>query len=521
VSQISDSSVRSQPDQGATTRRLIHDKIVHWLRAEAHITVDQIDYAAPFYDLGIDSLGAMAIAAELQEETGKILDPEVMYDLENITELAEYLDSLPVRVRDSAIHDGADEPCVTMSCDLPDEAPAAANGKLDYFRRRNRLVQSLKDQGLYFFEPVISEHAGAWVVADGQRMLMLGSYEYLGLLGHPRLKQAAIESIERLGTGHHGARLVAGTTDIHLALEARLADLMHSEDAIVFSSGYVANLATIGSVVGIGDYIIGDQWNHASIVDGCHMSGAAFVEFEHNDMDSLAERLAQHAGRRTLVVVDAIFSMDGDVIDLPAVVHLCKQHDALLMVDEAHSLGVLGTHGRGIQEHFGLRPDDIDIKMGTLSKTLAGTGGFVAASREITTYLRHHARGYIFSGALSASFASIALAAIDVLESEPELLQRLWDNVEYYINGLKALGFDTGLSTTPIVPIMTKNNDLTLEMTKRCRSRGLLVVPVCFPAVPMDAPRLRTCMSASLSRKDLDVALDVLGDVAREIGLIE
>jgi len=159
--------------------------------------------------------------------------------------------------------------------------------------------------------------------------------------------------------------------------------------------------------------------------------------------------------------------------------------------------------------------------MGTLSKTLAGTGGFVAANREITTYLRHHARGYIFSGALSASFASIALAAIDVLESEPELLQRLWDNVEYYINGLKTLRFDTGLSTTPIVPIMTKNNDLTLEMTKRCRSRGLLVVPVCFPAVPMDAPRLRTCMSASLGRNDLDFALDVLGNVAREIGLIE
>lgn len=525
MAQLSDSSVSSGANQGTETRKLIHDKIVAWLRDEAHVTVEQIDYNAPFYDLGVDSLGAMAIAAELQQETRKIIDPEVMYDLENITELADYLDSLPIRSEPAPTDKGATAPCATPPCQSTSQSPngssPASAGRFDYFQRRNRVVNTLKDQGLYFFEPVISEHDGAWVVADGQRMLMLGSYEYLGLLQHPSLREAATASIKKFGTGHHGARLVAGTTDVHLALEARLAGLMMTEDAIVFSSGYVANLATIGSVVGVGDYIVGDQWNHASIVDGCHMSSADFVEFQHNDMQSLAERLSQRAGRRTLVVVDAIFSMDGDIIDLPAVVDLCKQHDALLMVDEAHSLGVLGARGRGIQEHFGLSADDIDIKMGTLSKTLAGTGGFVAANQEITTYLRHHARGYIFSGALSTSFASIALAAIDVIESEPELLQRLWDNVKYYIDGLKTLGFDTGVTTTPIIPIMTKNNDLTLEMTKRCRSKGLLVVPVCFPAVPMDAPRLRTCMSASLSHQDLDFALDVLGTVGREIGLVK
>jgi glycine C-acetyltransferase len=250
-------------------------------------------------------------------------------------------------------------------------------------------------------------------------MLMLATYEYLGLLGHSHLKQSAITAIEEYGTGHHGVRLLAGTTTIHKQLEDRLARFMLAEDAIVYSSGYVTNLATISAIVGRGDCVVGDQWNHASIVDGCRMSGAEFLEFRHNDMDSLEENLNKTDGRRTLVVVDSVFSMDGDIIDMPEVIELCKAHNALLMVDEAHSLGVLGKTGRGIQEHFGLGPEDIDIKMGTLSKTLAGCGGFVAGREEIITFLRHHARGYIFSGALPAGQASVAIAALEVLEREP------------------------------------------------------------------------------------------------------
>lgn len=499
-------------------RDLIHDKIVHWLREEAQLNVDDIDHDAPIYELGVDSLGAMSIAAELQAETGKIINPEMMYDLESINELAEYIESLPVRDSQES------QPTAASPAPQMVPAPSELDGEadpMDYFRKRNRIVNTLKEQGVYFFEPVISTHDDAWVTANGQRMLMLGSYEYLGLLKHPELKQAAIDSINHFGTGHHGARLVAGTTNVHLQLEAALADLMRTEDAIVYSSGYVANLATISAVVGPGEFIIGDEWNHASIADGCRMSGAELLEFKHNDMDDLAAKLARCQGSRTLVVVDAIFSMDGDIVDLPSVIDLCAKHRALLMVDEAHSLGVLGKNGLGIQEHFDLPADAIDIKMGTLSKTLAGTGGFVAANREITTYLRHHARGYIFSGALSASFASIALAAIHILRQQPELVARLWDNVDYYLAGLRSLGFDTGLSETPIVPIMTRNNELTLEITRRCRSRGLLVVPVCFPAVPMDAPRLRTCMSASLTRSDIDLALEILGETGREIGLID
>jgi glycine C-acetyltransferase len=250
------------------------------------------------------------------------------------------------------------------------------------------------------------------------------------------------------------------------------------------------------------------------------MSGADFLEFRHNDMGSLAEQLQKTQGQRTLVVVDAVFSMDGDIIDLPEVVELCKAHGALLMVDEAHSLGVLGSNGRGIQEHFGLDAHDIDVKMGTLSKTLAGCGGFIAGREEIITFLRHHARGYIFSGALPAGQASVAIAALEVLEREAELVGRLWQNVERYLSGLKQLGFDTGDSVTPIVPVMTHTEELALQMTKLCRAQGLLVVPVCHPAVPADAPRLRTCVSAIHSPEDIDFALDVLARAGRQTQLI-
>ena len=250
------------------------------------------------------------------------------------------------------------------------------------------------------------------------------------------------------------------------------------------------------------------------------MSGAQFLEFQHNNIESLAQKLDESSHQRTLVVVDAVFSMDGDIIDLPAVIDLCRKHGALLMVDEAHSLGVLGSSGRGIQEHFNLDAGDIDIKMGTLSKTLAGCGGFVAAKREIVTYLRHHARGYIFSGALPSGQASVALAALDVIEREPELVAKLQANRAQYLAGLQALGFDTGLSVTPIVPVMTRTSDIALEMTRLCRAAGLFVVPVGYPAVPMDAPRLRTCVSAIHSKDDIDFALDVLGRAGQQTGLL-
>ena len=391
---------------------------------------------------------------------------------------------------------------------------------IQHYERMNRRVRALKEHGAYFFEPEISDHDGAWVVADGKRMLMLSSYEYLGLLGHPHLQATAAQALEKYGTGHHGARLLVGTTTVHKQLEAKLAEFMRAQDSIVFSSGYVANLATISALVGPGDCIIGDSLNHASIVDGCRMSGADFWEYEHNDCASLESLLERARGRRTLVVVDAVFSMEGDIVDLPEVAALCKKQGALLMVDEAHSLGVLGDHGRGVQEYFDLAPDTIDIKMGTLSKSLASSGGFVAGREELITFLRHHARGYIFSGALPACQASVSIAALEVLEEKPELVEHLWENVDRYLNGLKQIGFDTGSCTTPIVPIMTGNDRATLEMTHICRSEGLLVVPVSYPAVPMDAPRLRTCVSSVHTPDDIDFALDILQRAGKQVGLV-
>lgn len=507
--------------QNDSTRTLIREKIANWLRNEAGLPTDSIDDAAPLSTLGIDSLGMATICCELEKETGKRLNLEVLYELENIGQVAEYLDQLAV----------ATTPIVEATAEAPDGNRSVAPeptyiptslepSLLEHYELLNRRVRTLKEHQLYFFETEISKHDGAWVEAEGRRMLMLGSYEYLGLLEHPHLKRAAIQAIEEFGTGHHGARLLTGTTTLHRQLERKLSQFMRAEESIVFSSGYVTNLATISTLVDRSCCVIGDQLNHASIVDGCRMSGAEFLVFEHNNIDSLAAKLDAAAPRKTLVVVDAVFSMEGDIIDLPPIVDLCKKHRALLMVDEAHSLGVLGKTGHGIQEHFGLDDDAIDVKMGTLSKTLASSGGFVSGREEIITFLRHHARGYIFSGALPTSLTNTAIAALEVIEREPKLIARLWANLEYYLHGLRELGFDIGHTETPIVPIMTRTEAATLEMTRLCREMGLLVVPVAFPAVPLNAPRLRTCISSLHGQSELDFALDVLGEAGRKTGLI-
>lgn len=509
--------------QGRSTHELIREKVEIWLRDEAGLPAEGIADDTPLAQLGVDSMGVASISCALERETGKRLNPEVLYELENIDQIARYLDCLPA---DAATASGpAAGGGVPVA--VPGATPAATDVEaapqsslVEHYELLNRRVRTLKEQNLYFFETEISAHDGAWVVAEGRRMLMLGSYEYLGLLSHPHLRNTAISALDTFGTGHHGVRLLMGTTTLHRQLERKLADFMRAEEAIVFSSGFVTNVATISTLVDRTCCVIGDEWNHASIVDGCRASGAEFLMFEHNSIDSLAQQLEKAAGRPTLVVVDAVFSMDGDIIDLPAVVDLCKKHRALLMVDEAHSLGVLGRTGHGIQEHFGLGDHDIDVKMGTLSKTLANSGGFVAGREPIITYLRHHARGYIFSGALPTAQVGGSLAALEVIEREPELIRQLWENREYYVDGLKKLGFDTGYSETPIVPVMTRTDELVLEMTRLCREMGLLVVPVAFPAVPLNATRLRTCVSAAHSQSDLDFALDVLAKAGRQTGLI-
>src|SRR3990172_9331648 len=277
----------------------------------------------------------------------------------------------------------------------------------------NERVHSLKAQALHFYELPSSAIDGPWVTVNDRRMLMMASYSYLGLIGHPDIDRAARDALDRFGTGTHGVRMLAGTLTIHRELEETIARFKGAEDAVTYSSGYVTNLSVISTLVGRGDAVISDKINHASIVDGCLLSHANFIRFKHNDMADLERALIKAGSAAKLVVVDAVFSMDGDVINLPAVSRLCKQYGAWLMVDEAHSLGVLGKTGRGIEEHFGLPADTVDIKMGTLSKTIPSVGGYVAGKRDLISYLKHASRAFIFSAALPPASAA-AKAAFDV-----------------------------------------------------------------------------------------------------------
>jgi len=384
----------------------------------------------------------------------------------------------------------------------------------------NRIEDAREDDLYYYFQPVEAID-GAWVWTQGQRKLMFATYSYLGLLRHPRIVAAAQAALEKYGAGTHGVRILGGTLDLHNQLEARVARFVEREDAIVYSTGYVTNLATISTLVGRGDWVISDKWNHASIVDGCLLAQGEFKRFRHNDMADL-ERVLQQAPEETgkLVVADAVFSMDGDIFDLPAAVALVRKYKARLMIDEAHSLGVLGTKGHGIEEHFAM-PGAIDIKMGTLSKTIPGIGGYVAGDRKLINFLRHSARAFIFSAALPPAVAAGTLEAFDVIEDEGiERNRILTRNVKYFITGLQQAGFDTGLTCTPIVPIMVGSEQRALAMTKFCQDSGVFVLPVLPPAVPEGTARLRANVTASHTIEDIKFALDIFIQAGKFVGVI-
>lgn len=384
----------------------------------------------------------------------------------------------------------------------------------------NRTSAAQVEDLYYYFQPV-DEVEGPWVYVEGERKLMFATYSYLGLLKHPRVVAAAQRALEHYGAGTHGVRILGGTIELHARLEARIAAYTGRADAIVYSSGYVTNLATISTMVGRGDYVLSDKWNHASIVDGCMLSQGHFRRFRHNDMDDLVRNLnAVPAGVTKLVVADAVFSMDGDIMNLPDVVEICRRYGARLMVDEAHSLGVLGATGRGIEEHYGM-PGVVDVWMGTLSKTIPGIGGFVAGEHRLIHYLRHTARGFVFSAALPPSVTAGALEAFDVMEEEGTALnQTLRRNVERFIGGLRAAGFDTGKTSTPIVPIMVQTDDRAIRMTKYCQDEGVFVLPVLPPAVPEGTARLRANVTAAHTFDDIDFALDVFSRAGRTAGVI-
>ncbi len=382
-------------------------------------------------------------------------------------------------------------------------------------------VAMLKENDLYYYnQPVTELRGGARVIVNGREMGMYASYSYLGLIGHPRINAAAKAAIDKYGTGTHGVRTLAGTLKIHQELEETIADFKKAEAAITYSSGYATNLSVISTLAGRGDWVISDKLNHASIVDGCLMSGAEFRRFRHNDMEDLERRLQQApADVSKLVIADAVFSMDGDVIDLPRMVELCRKYKAWLMIDEAHSVGVLGETGRGIEEHFGLW-GAIDIKMGTLSKTIPSVGGYVAGSKELITYLRHASRAYIFSAALPPAQAAAANEAFKVILDEPWRIEKLRKNAEQFISGLKNAGFDTMLTTTAIVPVLCGSDERAFMLTRACQHHDLFVLPVVSPAVPEGLARLRATVLASHEPDEIDYAIGVIEKAGKEIGII-
>ncbi len=318
---------------------------------------------------------------------------------------------------------------------------------------------------------------------------MYASYSYLGLVGHPRINKAAREAVDRFGTGTHGVRTLAGSLTIHRELEETIAAFKKAESAVTFSSGYATNLSVISALVGRNDYVISDKLNHASIVDGCMMSGAKFLRFRHNDMEALEQRLIQASDGAKLVVADSVFSMDGDVINFPKTVELCRKYNAWLMIDEAHSVGVLGKSGRGIEEHFGME-GSIDIKMGTLSKTIPSVGGYVAGKRELVEFLRHTCRAYIFSAALPPAQAAAANEAFKVILDEPWRVEKLNANSQQFISGLKGLGFDTLYTETAIVPVVCGSDEVAFAMTREAQHHDVFVLPVVSPAVAPGLARL-------------------------------
>lgn len=383
-------------------------------------------------------------------------------------------------------------------------------------------VQMMKDHDYYFYnQPVEEILEGAKVRVKGRIMGMYASYSYLGLVNHPRINEAAKKAVDQWGTGTNGVRTLAGTLTLHNELEETIANFKHTETAITYTSGYVTNLTVISTLMGRGDYVFSDKINHASIVDGCVMSGAEFRRFRHNDMEHL-EGLLKNAPSDVakLVIADSVFSMDGDIIDLPTTIALCKKYNAWLMIDEAHSIGVLGKTGRGIEEHFNIY-DGIDIKMGTLSKTIPSVGGYVAGKKDLINYLRHGSRAYIFSAALPPAQAAAANESFKVILDEPWRIERLNQNTKQFIGGLKSMGFDTLLTETAIVPVLCGTDERAFELTKQCQENDVFVLPVVSPAVQEGMSRLRATVTAAHDPSEIERAMEVIYQAGKKMGMVK
>lgn len=389
-------------------------------------------------------------------------------------------------------------------------------------------IDNLKASGLYRTLRTIEGAQGPRVKIDGEEAILLCSNNYLGLADHPRLKEAAVRAIEKYGVGSGASRLVSGTMGLHLGLEERIARFKGTEAALVFNSGYAANVSIIPALVGRGDIVFSDKLNHASIMDGCVLSRAEFKRYPHKDMAELERLLAAASQQsavgsdvsRKLIVTDSVFSMDGDIAPLPEIIELAQRYGAMVMVDDAHATGVLGNTGKGGLEHFNLKCEENIIQMGTLGKALGTFGAYIAGSRELIDYLINKARGFIFSTSLPPSVLASTMAAIDLVEDEPYLRQALWEKTWYLKKGFDSMGYDTMGSETPIIPVFVGDAGKTMEFSRRLMDEGIFVSGIRPPTVPEGRSRLRTTVMATHTNNDLDRAIEAFSKVGRELCLI-
>jgi 8-amino-7-oxononanoate synthase len=380
-------------------------------------------------------------------------------------------------------------------------------------------AKTLITQGLYPYFRMIESAQDPEIVMNGRKMIMVGSNNYLGLTNHPKVKEAAIEAIIKYGTGCAGSRFLNGTLDIHVKLEEKLARFMRKEAALIFSTGFQVNLGAISALVGKDDVAIIDKMDHASIIDGCRLSFGEVRKFRHNDMTDLERVLKEYEAKDKLVVVDGVFSMEGDIAKLPEIIALADTHGARVMVDDAHSIGVLGVTGRGTSEYFGLE-DDVDLIMGTYSKSLASIGGFIAGSADVIHYIKHVARPLIFSASPPpASVASVS-AALDIIENEPERREKLWKNTTKMFTGFKELGFEVGPSQTPIIPVIVGENEKAFLMAMMLEKEGVFANVAVTPAVPNGRALIRTSYMATHTDEHLDIVLKAFKKVGKELGII-
>lgn len=380
--------------------------------------------------------------------------------------------------------------------------------------------QKAKDAGIYPYFRAIASEQDTEVIINGKRVLMFGSNCYTGLVNHPKIKEAAIEAVKKYGTGCAGSPFLNGTLDIHKNLERRLAAYVGKEDAMVYSTGFGVNLGVVSTLTGREDYILWDEQDHASIIEGRRLSFSNSLKYKHNDMASLETQLKKcDPDRVKLIVTDGVFSMEGDVCKLPDIVDLARKYNASVMVDEAHSIGVFGKGGRGVCDHFGLA-DEVDLIMGTFSKSFASLGGFIATDEVVTNFLRHHSRSYIFTASITPASTAAVNAALDIMESEPERQQHLWDITNYALEGFKSMGCEVGNTETPIIPLYIRDNNLTFLITTELFNDGIFVNPVVSPAVAPNDTLIRFSLMATHTKEQVTEALEKIGNVFRKHGLI-